>query len=441
MQKRLFVIAVILVLGSVSNLPAAQLLFTPTIILSEEYTDNLFLDYQNEEDSLITSAGVDLTAQMNWRTAGIELSYRPTYNTIKKYSDLDYWRHLASLDIWKDLTRSTRVELTDTYLRTSDPTDQSPVIEQDGQPQAPVIATDINRRGRNEYYTNVAEARLAHHFGTNQEIYAGYRYSILRDVDNTPGTLLDDNNIATPLIGLTYDYSPTWRIEFDNFYEIADYKDRNDRNEYNGNIRLLYRFSRANSCFVNYRHTILNYDQEGNEDYQVYEPSIGLRVDFRDNARIQIGAGYYIQDFETSEREEGFDITSDIYKRWTFQSSFFTISGSSGYIIDDNGVQDNGLNIYYQGRVEEGYNFSPWLQGSIFGGYRRDDYLNETPDPSNKVTTAGLTLEWQALQWMTLAFTYDFRDLSSAIQTYEYTENRAMLTIRMAPSTPWRMEI
>ena len=226
---------------------------------------------------------------------------------------------------------------------------------------------------------------------------------------------MDDNNIATPSFGIAYDFTQRWGFELDNSYAIADYKERNDRNEYDGNLRLLYRFGRVYSGFLNYRHTILNYDQETDEDYQVYEPSIGVRVDFQDNARIQIGAGYYIQDFETSEDQQGFNITSDIYKRWVYRTIYFDVSGGSGYSIDDNGAQDNGLNIYYQGRMEMGYHFTPMFTGLIFGSYRYDEYPDETPDRTENTTIAGLSIEWQALQWMIIGLTYDFTDRKSVV--------------------------
>lgn len=439
MGKRPIAFVICLLLWNILPLQAAQVLFTPALILREEYTDNLFLDYQDEVYDFTTAAGLDLTGQILWRTAGIELNYTPTYNAYQENDDLSYWRHEASLYTWKQFLRNTRIELRDTYLRSNDPTDESAITEQEGRPQGPVIASDRNRRGRNEYYTNMAEARINHQFGANDRVYLAYQYSILREVDTTPGTVVDDNDISMPSIGLAYDFSQRWAMEIDSSYAVTDYKERNDRNEYDGGLRLLYRFGRAISGFVNYRYTNLDFDQDTDEDYSVYEPSLGIRYDFPDNARIEIGVGYYVQDFETSEDEEGFDITSNIYKRWIFPTGFIDISGGSGYAIDDNGVEDNGLNIYYQGRVEIGRNFASTLTGSIYGGYRYDEYPNETPERVVKEASAGLALDWQALRWMFVRLSYGFTDVSSDIETDEYTENRAFVTIRIAPPSPYRI--
>lgn len=427
------------ILMSISTCQAAQVLFTPALILSEEFTDNLYLDHQYEEDDFITSAGVDLNGQILWHTAGITLNYVPTFNSFKENSELNYWRHYADLLIWKEFARNTRFEIHDTYLRTNDPNDETPISAEDGQSQDPAIGTDRNRRGRNEYATNVSEVRLTHQFGLNNSIYGAYRYSVLREIDPVPGILIEDNDISTPQFGLSFNFSPEWGIEIDNSYAMSNYKERNDRDEYNGNARLIYHNNRAFSAFFNYRHTMLDYHEETDEDYNIYEPSIGIGYDFQDNARLVIGIGYYFQDFESSDDDGGVSISSDITKRWVYHKGYFGITGGSGYVIDDDSVEDNGLDIYYSARIEAEYNFTPRLSGMVYGGYRHDEYPNEVPDRAEQMVTTGLEMEMNVFRWMSVGITYEFNDLSSDREVDEYTENRAMLTMRLEPINPLRL--
>jgi hypothetical protein len=437
--KRPIAIAIFLLLSYISSLQAAQVLFTPAMVLSEQYTDNLFLDYQDEVYDFSTAAGLDLTGQILWRTAGIELNYNPTYNSFQENNELSYWRHEASLYTWKQFQRNTRIELRDTYLRTNDPTDESATIEQDGPSQGPAIATDRNRRGRTEYYTNIAEARADHQFGANDQVYIAYRYSSLREMDTSPGTVVHDNDDSMPSIGLAYNFSQRWGMEMDSAYAIKDYKELNDRNRFNGNLRLIYRLDRAFSGFVNYRYTNLDFDQDTVEDFSIYEPSMGIRYDFPDEGRIEIGVGYFTADFETSENEDGLIITSDIRKRWRFPTGSILLIGNSGYAIDDSGVADNGPEAYYYGRLEFGHNFTTTFTGLIYGAYRYDDYSTETPERVEKTATVGLALDWRALNWMFFRLSYDFDDVRSDRAIDEYTENRAMITIRIAPPSPYRL--
>jgi hypothetical protein len=439
LRKCLITSAICLLLSHIPSSQAAQVFITPSLNLSENYTDNLFLDYQDKVDDFNTAAGVDLKGQILWRTAGIELNYNPTYNAYQENDDLSYWRHEAGLYTWKEFGRHTKFELRDTFLRTSDPTDQSTPTVQDGQLQAPVIATDRNRRGRNAYYTNVAQTRLDHQFGANDNIYVAYQYSILRDVDTVAGVPVDDNNISTPSMGLAYDFSQNWGMELDGSAALADYKDRDDRNEYNGSLRLLYRFDRNISGYVSYRHTTVNFDGNTEEDYNVYQPALGIRYDFQNNGRIEIGGGYYVQENETSEDQAGYQVTSSLDKRWTYRMGYFGLNGGSGYIIDDKGVQDNGLDIYYQGRLEVGYNFAETFSGSIHGGYRYDHYPDANPSRDQNLSSAGLAFNWQALRWMLIRLGYDFRNLRSDLATEQYAENRALFTIGIQPAGPFRL--
>ena len=433
------IILTALVVVGVSTTYAAQLLFTPSLTLSEEYTDNLFLTPDNETEDYITRAELGLTGQVLWRTAGLELNYNPSYNKFSDNSDLDYWRHAASFNLWKEIKRNTRLEFRDTYLRTNDPVDATEDIDPDNPLLGSAIELDTNRRGRNEYYNNVANLRLTHQFGTNDSFYLAYEYSLQRDVDIIEGEPVSDNDITTTSAGVDYTFSPKWTMELDGYYEDGDYESLNDRVEYNGELRILYNFDRSLSAFVSYRHTVLDYDEDTDEDYQIYRPTIGLEKRFQDNTRISIGVGYYVQDFDTSEDESSFIANSEIHKRWEYRTVYIDLLGMSGYEIADDGAVDSGLRIYYEGRGEIGYRFSQRFSSNIFSSYRYDEYPNAVPDRVDNTVNAGAELSWQILQWLTAGLTYNLRNVTSDIDAIEYTENSAMLTITMTPASPYRL--
>jgi hypothetical protein len=152
-----------------------------------------------------------------------------------------------------------------------------------------------------------------------------------------------------------------------------------------------------------------------------------------------IGVGYYYQDFDTSDDESGFIATSEIYKKWEFRRAYIDLLGTSGYDIDDTGVQNNGLRIYYTGRIELGYRFTQRLSSFIYSAYRHDNYPNAVPDRTDKTLNAGLGLEWQILQWMTAGLTYNYSDLTSDLPINEYAENSVLLTITISPTKPYRL--
>ncbi len=431
--------AAALVLISATTGNAAQVLFTPTLTLSGEYTDNLFLTEDNEEDDYITSAGLGLFGQVLWRTGGIELDYIPTYNSFADNSDLDYWRHAGSFYAWKEVKRNTRLELRNTYLRTNDPTDETGAIDPDDPLLGSAIDADLNRRGRNEFYTNAVEARVTHQFGTNDSFYLAYVYSIRREVDTIPGVVADDNDIQTASGGIDYNFTNRWTVQLDGYRQDEEYDAQSDRIEYNGNVRLLYNFDRNLSGFVAYRHTALDFDEDTEDDYNIYQPTVGIEKRFQNNARISIGVGYYWQDFDNLDDDSSPIAEAEVFKQWDYRRSYFNVLGTSGYDIDDGGVQDNGLRIYYDGRIEFGYRFTPRVSTTLFASYRYDEFPNAVPDRVDNTSIGGAAIEWQVLQWLIAELAYNYTDVTSDLDEQEYTENNVLLTITIAPSSPFRL--
>lgn len=434
----LFVVTLLLF---VSNLQAAQFLFTPTLTISEEYSDNVDLDYQNEHDDFITTVGLNLNGQVRWRTAGIELNYNPSYDTYADRSDYDSWRHSATLRVWKTVKQNTRYEFSNNYLYSNDPSDTLDTIDLDAitVDQLPTFIDDFNRRGRTKYYQNDAQVTMSHQFGQNDTFTLGYQYFILRDVDTPSGSTVGDHDTSTPSFSLTYDFVPRWGIQLDGSYSKSDYVDYNDRDEFNGGIQLLHHFTRTFSGFIGYNHTVLDYDQSTDEDYKIYRPSIGITMNLPQNAGFTIDAGYYIQDFEISEDQEGFNVDSTLFKRWTYRTGSIGVVGSSGYVIDDNGVEDNGFSIYYEARIDADYRFTSRLTSNTYCSYRYADYPNETPERVDQTSRIGTSLDYQALRWMAIRLSYDYSDVTSDDITNEYTENSFMITIRLAPSSAYRL--
>jgi uncharacterized protein (PEP-CTERM system associated) len=84
------------------------------------------------------------------------------------------------------------------------------------------------------------------------------------------------------------------------------------------------------------------------------------------------------------------------------------------------------------------YDITRRVSGDAFAGYGWNEYPDDN-DRTDKIARAGLGLNYQALQWMTMRLQYDFRDLSSDDENDEYTENRGMFTVTLAPSQPFRL--
>ena len=440
MNKRFALLCILSIVCVPIKIHAAQLLFLPEIIVSEEYSDNIFLTPSNEEDDFITSTGLSLTGQILGRTAGLELNYNPSYSVFADFSDLNFWRHAGRIRAWNDFRRNTRLSLTNDYLETESPRD-AVLIGTDPLGQ-PLVGVDLNRQGRTRYRRNTAEASLTHQFGAKNNIYSTLRYSLLEDIDTFEDVPVDDYTFWEPMLGLEYWFAQRWGFQFDGFYSVRDYDNRNDREEYTGTARILNSISRTLSAFVEYRHTFLDYDNdEQDSDFTVYAPAVGIRYQFQENAHVMISGGYYIQKFDNDElveddTEEGFLLNSEIFKRWNLRRAFIDLTGRSGYGVQDRGVEDLGFNIYYEGRLGFGYNFTPRISSSIFAAYRYDEFPDREPTRTDDSISAGASINYQVLRWMNAGLLYNYRDFRSDIETEEYTENSIMLRVNLVPTRP-----
>lgn len=424
---------------------SAQLNFTPAFIVTEEYNDNIFLTPDDEDDDFITRVSLGGTLELLGRTSGAELTYFPAYEWYDDFSDNDGWTHDALGRTYYNFAANTSIELRDAFKFTRDnaASDIEGAVSDD-----PLLPPDIQpdrlRRNRDEYYINVATATLDHRFGSEDTVYSSFSYRIFRgqDYGDRPDDI-DDYDIWEPSIGGAYWFSNLWGAEADLLYSHRDYEEDTDREEWTGRFRLNRRLTRHLDIYAQYEHTTLDYDSSpdpNDVDYDLYKPTVGFNYQLDQNTRIEIGGGWYFQDRDRGGNEDGFVLESLADKIWPFRQGLIGVTLLSGTDIDDEGSEDLGFNVYYEGRLRGEYAFTPRFSCNATAGYRWDDYPDEEPDERTDKTMFGTVgLEYQALRWMFLNLDYTFRDLDSDEDRDEYTENRVLFSITLTPDRPYRL--
>ena len=157
---------------------ALQYTFHPRVSAGEEYTSNVFLSRDNEKDDFITIVSVGFTAAMLGKTGGLEVSYDPAYSKYADFDENDSWRHDAKLHGWSDLTKRTRFEVWNAFLRTEDPLEEEDILALRDNDVVQEGDTTI-RKNRKTYYTNTARTRLFYQFGKEDSIYAGFPIQLI----------------------------------------------------------------------------------------------------------------------------------------------------------------------------------------------------------------------------------------------------------------------
>jgi putative beta-barrel porin BBP2 len=433
---------------TVSNAAAFQATFLPRMSVSGEYTDNFFLTEDNEEDEFITVISLGFTTELLWQHSGIEISYDPAYAIYNEFSENDTWRHTALLYGWSDLTRNNRLEIRDAFVRTEDPFGEEDIYYL--RSDDPAIGADPTlRTSREPYIRNTASLRFTNRFGENDSFYLEYAYDILENEDET----LEDNTRHIPSAGLTYWFTPKWGSELILSYTKAEYEREDefigtasdDFNAWDGNIRLIKRFSRQLEGHLAYTHIYVDFEAT-EEDYQIYNPYIGFNYEVAQDKTVTVDVGYFIQNYkeEIDDRDDSSGLTADVNFTKTFQRGLISLTGATGPTQAYFGAENLGLSIFNEARLEAEYNLTRRVTGDIFGSYRQDKYEDEDPVRRDKTTRGGVGLSYTYERWLSsninfiIRAEYSYRNFDSNIDINDYVENRGLLSITLTRSQPYR---
>jgi len=479
---------------------------------------------QPESDIIfITAPG--FTLEMLGQQTGMALDYDFGYTGYEEFTDNNSWRHDLTLTAWTQLTRNTRLELRNSFLYTEDPLggrafevtaepepeppeDPEEVSAPEGEDITPTDATTVS--SREPYWVNTADLQLTQNFGPESSWFAGFNYS-MREDDSTDG---EDSQIYTPRIGVTHWFGQFWGAELEGDYIYGEYDESPDVRNWNANLRLIRRFSRHFEAFFSYRHSvvdqrielpaqgespvddspeededsdedaepeeetpeegvdILETDRRTLEDYQTYNPEIGISYSISNDLSLSASAGFFYYDPDYTESYH--DISGHLDLTKTFRRGNASIYGATGYNTGFDTRGGLGSSQYYEAGVAGNYQVTRYLTMNAFASYHRDDYPEdqgeliidalyppeiepptdlpseeeEEPEPEPESVTertdntygAGIGLTYAPLAWVSCTLNYEYRRVDSDEPIDEYDENRATFYVTFTTPRPWRTE-
>jgi hypothetical protein len=447
-----FIITFLAVFLILSTASAYQLNFTPRASTSIEYTDNLFLSRENKESEYITTISVGFTLELLERNMGLEINYDPSYAFYDEFDANDSWRHNATMLAWRDVGKNTRLTFFNRFLLTEDPLKEDELIRDD----LIIFPGDTTiRRSRNEYYTNSAILRLNHQFGLNDIVYAEFLHSFLRNDDPN----IEDNDRYRPSVGLNYWFSNKYGMETRGEYTRGNFsQDRQFRgtptdnfDNWLGSLKFINLMTRNFSLFARYDHVYRKYDGDFDDDYHLYSPSAGLQYNIAEDLYLALGLGYFYQDFDEGDKEDGLYGSGELRKSWKYRRGAVTVLGAAGLDQNDFGAQRLGVERFFSLRADARYGFARDLTGNIYGNFRYSDPVNidesgGIEDQKRYIAGAGIT--YIPLRWMAVNMNYQYSRYDADITRItnlgsrtddKYNENRVIFTITLKPDQPsWR---
>lgn len=433
----ILVVSIVLTWGSAAL--AAQLLFTPRASITQEYNDNIDLDRNNKQDDFITTVTFGGTLELLGQMSGMRLSYDPGYSFYADNDEFDSWRHNFLGSAWHNFSRETRLDLANYFLYSKDPLDDRDVEDERGNI---IVQGDDRRRERDTFYRNQATARLSHQFGPENSTFAQFTHGLTKYDDPAE----EDSQEFTPSAGVTYWFNSWTGMELGAEYTrgIYDEDTSSDFNNYLGRLRLNQRISPRFGVFGEYRHIYRDFDDndvvaDEDLDYMVYAPSTGVFYQFDPTLTASLGVGYFYQQIEDGDDEQGPFLSADINKLWDYQRWNVRTRATSGIDSQDFSGDSQGFERYAQAEIIGLYNFTRDFFGDCSLRYRYSDYINSEDDELDHRYTAGAGLGYRVTRWMTLRLAYEFNKLDNINGTDDYEQHRAYATITLQPDQPWRL--
>jgi hypothetical protein len=426
-----------------------QYTFQPRVSTSEVYTSNVFLSNHDEKDDFITIVSAGFTAAALGKTGGLEVSYDPSYSKYADYTENDTWRHNANLRGWSDLSKRTRFEVSDSFLRTEDPLGEEDILALRDNTVVQEGDSTI-RQNRKTYYSNRANARLTYQFGQDDSMYAGFTYGLLRNNDSQQ---YEDNDYYSPAVGLNYWFGPKFGFQSNATYTKADFSQdqdfvgekTSDFDNYVGSIRFIGRTKTRFSIFTQYNHIYRNFEGNNDNDYMVYAPSAGFTYVVEKGLNLRLGGGYFYQDVDHENTNQGFFGNSQIDKIWDFQRGSITLTALTGLDQNNFGAQNIGLERYAGVQGSALYQLARTLSWDLNGSYRYSDAVGNADQGSNEDTgkhvqriRAGSGFTIEPLRWMAIRFSYNFNKVISDNAADEYDEHRGLVQVTLTSSQPYR---
>lgn len=404
--------------------------FQPSLQVSQEFTDNIFLTENNQESDWITVISPTFLYEIQGKTSDLSFSYAPGYSFYKDHDEYNSMRHTLSLDGSKKLAEHLSLSLSEKFFRTEKPYTRGD-LSLTREEQEDLYELDYTiRQNREPYYNNHLRARLDYQFGKEDTLSLSYRYSIRRD-DNPEA---EDSDRHSPSLDLTYRISPHLGLQTGASYTRGEFSEDTDTfDNYQVDIKLTRNFSKFLDGFVKYSHTYLDY-KDDDDDYQIYNPGLGINYRFARDAFLTLGIGYYIQDEEDNENEKGFNIDLDLGKSWRFKRGAFRLTGASGYDQTYFGAENLGFTQYYEARGNLTYALTRYLSSNLSLNYRYNRYTDQEPERKDHVATLTGGLNYQWLRWLNLGLSDSYRVVESNHNQEDYRENRIILNISMTPS-------
>jgi hypothetical protein len=357
----------------------------PGVDISETYTDNFFLDPDDEESDWTTLFSPNLVVDLPLRRHGFRFEYRSDFYRNLRHTDNNVDHHMVGGTLFLDFPGGLTIEAGHKWVASSNP----PVIEGDEE---------------KEFKDNISRIDVGYAFTDRYSISVQYTHTIRRfDEDIYEVDDYDEDGVS---LSLYYRILPKTRVFIEGGWTRIEFPERDVYDSNNWWVWVGARTTPAAKIVGEIKggwsmkvwdddvvgDDVITFGMEGN---LYFDPTPRTRLTLTLYRRIQ-------------------DATFTTTENVVYGSSYTSTGGKFG--------------------VRQG--FGPRLEG--FGSFGLE-YLqfNEKGLASEKrrdrLIEAAVGLRYRIWKWIFFGMGYEFRNKESTIEVEDYTENRFMASISIAP--------
>jgi hypothetical protein len=267
----------------------------------------------------------------------------------------------------------------------------------------------------------VAAPTIEYQFGPENRLGVNYRNNIYR-TDSASGQNSREDYI-NPFFSYWFDKQNGIYIEYGLTY--GDFDKQPDLTGHRANARYTNRFSAKSSAFAEYTYSKRTYEAPATADYDVHEPNVGMTFAITPTFTASVQGGYFWTEPKTGSGKSGFSYKGELAN--IDPHTTYKVSVQGGYTEDLFTSENLGFNRYHRLIASLNHKLSMRLSLGCLGSVERAEY--DAPEHSD--TTWGISgnASYMPLKWLTLALEVSHKDRQSNVDTYGYTENRAMFKI------------
>ncbi len=434
-----------------SNLYAWVSEFSPSLYISEDYTDNYYQTDLDRDYEFYTTYGIDLSFGLFDKTSQMIVSYNPEFKDYEKHNDNDALEHNASFDGRFNPSQRSALNLnmnydghegnveTESWEHSASLDSSYKLTKYTDTSMSANYSKSYDRQLRtgtwNESKDYSVSGGASHKFGRKDSIGFDYTYSITDYI----GDDSDDYEEHTPSMFMAYWFTPKLGFDSNLSYEYTVYDlSEEDSKTWSGDLRLLRALTKHFYLYTKYEHT---YTKEEEQEHTVYTPSVGFEWSPTDDSGVTLGIGYMIQEWENNDTNKSIFIDADIFKTFNFaKHGAFTVSAASGYDATSEEAASLGFQIYYEAGFLLSYQFLKECSAELTGAYVRDEFDDPDVDRADDTITLEASLSWSPWEKVKIDLIYTFEDYKSDDESVEeFYENRGTIMFTLYPKGLPRM--